>query len=161
MIKRRPRQDELNELRRLADLQFHGVGDELIPDDVMVAVSPSTGKIRFIEFNNEIYLSVRASDYRLLLHRGSGRVLHKILPHPLLRVYVNHKYAPFVGRGGNVFSKHVVYADPGIRPGDEVLAVDNKTLELLGVGRASKPGWVITYYKWGEAIRIREGVSEA
>ncbi len=160
LIKRPPLPHELVELRVLARFQFRGVGEEFIPEDVLVAISPSTGKIRYLERNGAIYLSIRASDYRLLLHKASGYVLNKLLPHPYLRIYVNPKYAPYIMEGGNVFSKHVVYADPAIRPGDEVLAVNSKTGELLGVGKAVKPGWVVTYYKRGEALRIREGVLE-
>lgn len=160
MIKRTPSPQELSELRRIADIQFRGVGNELIPSDILLVLSPATGKIRYLEWKNKLYLSIRASDYRFLLHVPSGLVLNTILPHPHLRVYVDPKYSRFIAEGGNVFCKHVAYADPEIRPGDEVLVVDASSHELLGVGRAVKPGWEITYYRWGEAIRIREGVLE-
>ncbi|ADI32640.1 PUA domain-containing protein [Staphylothermus hellenicus] len=160
MIKRRPSVEELEELRTIADLEFRGVGRQLIPDDIVLVISPSTMKIRYLLFNNEIYLSLRAGDYRFILHVPAGRVLNKILPHPHLRIYVNSRYSGFIASGGNVFCKHVVMADPNIKPGDEVLVVDSDSYKLLGVGRAIKPGWEITYYRWGEAVRIREGVLE-
>jgi len=59
-----------------------------------------------------------------------------------------------------VFTKHVVWADPDIRPGDEVVVVDYETGEVIGVGKASKPGWEMIYYGWGEGVRIREGINE-
>jgi uncharacterized protein with predicted RNA binding PUA domain len=158
LILRPPTPRELSELRMIADLQFRGYGDKIIPDEIILSLSPKTGKIRSILLNGEILYTVRAGDYRLILHVGGGHIIDKNIPHPLLRVYVNHKYSGFIAEGGNVFCKHVVYADPDIRPGDEVLAADASTGSLLGVGRAVKPGWEITYYRVGEAIRIREGV---
>lgn len=160
MIKRRPTVEELEELRAIADLEFRGVGEQLIPDDIVLVISPSTMKIRYLLLDNKIYLSIRAGDYRFILHVSAGKVLNKILPHPHLRIYVNSRYSEFIASGGNVFCKHVVMADPNIKPGDEVLVVDSDSYELLGVGRAIKPGWEITYYSWGEAVRLREGVSE-
>jgi len=148
--------EELEELRSIADLQFYGVGEKLIPEDIVVVLSPSTYRIRYILLNNEIYLTLRASDHRFLLHIRAATRLNKILPHPLMRVYVNPKYSIYISEGGNVFAKHVVIADPEIRPGDEVLVLDYNTKELLGVGKAVKPGWCIPYHSWGEAVRLRE-----
>ncbi len=160
LIKRKPTSDELEGLRRIADLQFRGYGEEAIPDNILLVISPSTQKIRYILYEGKIYLSLRAGDHRFILHVPAGYRLNNILPHPLLRVYVDSKYGRFITSGGNVFCKHVVLADPDIRPGDEVLVVDADTHQLLGVGRAIKPGWEITYYSWGEAVRIKEGVLE-
>lgn len=160
MIKRKPTIQELDELRTIADLQFRGVGKQLIPDEVVLVISPSTMKIRYLLLNKKIYLSLRAGDHRFILHIPAGIVLNKILPHPYLRVYVDSKYSKFIASGGNVFCKHVVMADPSIKPGDEILVVDSNTYELIGVGRAIKPGWEITYYSWGEAVRVKEGVLE-
>lgn len=160
MIRRKPTQEELEELRWIANIQFRGCGRELIPDNIELVISPSTCKIRYLVLNNTIYLSIRASDYRYLLHIYSGQKLNQVLPHPLLRVYVNPKYSSFIRSGKNVFTKHVVVADPGIRPGDEVLIVDSESYELLGVGKAVKPGWAIPFHSWGEAVKTREGVGE-
>jgi uncharacterized protein with predicted RNA binding PUA domain len=160
LIKRRPTSEELKSLRRIADLQFGGYGDEIIPDNILLVISPSTQKIRYLLYDGKIYLSLRAGDHRFILHVPAGYRLNHILPHPMLRVYVDSRYSEFVASGGNVFCKHVVLADPNIRPGDEVLVIDSDTYRLLGVGRAIKPGWEITYYSWGEAVRVKEGVLE-
>ncbi len=160
MIIRPPTCEEYRELVAIADLQFHGFGGEIIPKEILVVVSPSTQKIRYLIYNGKHFLALRAGDHRFILHIEGGRRINKVLPHPYLRVYVNSNYSQFIAKGGNVFCKHVVMADPDIRPGDEVLVVDIDTLELVGVGRAIKPGWEITYYSWGEAVRVREGVSE-
>jgi len=158
-MRRKPSSDELEELRWIANIQFRGYGRQLIPENIELLLSPSTLKIRHILLEGKLYLSIRASDYRFVLHIPSGKVLHETAPEPLFRVYVNGKYTEFLLRGGNVFSKHVVAADPEIRPGDEVLIVEFGTSKLIGVGRAVKPGWAMPRYSWGEAVRVREVVS--
>ncbi|MGC9012015.1 PUA domain-containing protein [Thermogladius sp.] len=158
MIRRRLSDQELEELRYIAGLQF-GVSGEFIPEGAEGEFSKNTLKLRRIIVDDKPYLSIRASDYRFNLHIPSGLVLNRLLPHPRLRVYVMERYSEFVARGGNVFCKHVVMADPDIRPEDEVLVVDEKG-NLLAVGRAVKPGWEMVFYKWGEAVRIRQGVRE-
>jgi len=148
----------LVELRSIADLQFRGVGSKLIPDNVLLAISPTTLKIRHLLLNDRIYLSLRAGDHRYILHMDAGYRLNTVLKPPLLRVYVNHKYSEYVAEGGNVFAKHVVSSDPSIKPGDEVLVIDFDTQELIAVGKAVKPGSTIPYHNWGEAVKVRESV---
>ncbi len=157
MIKRKPTVWELNELREIAEFQFGIRGELLIPNNVDVVVSVNTNRIRFILLDNEKYLSLRSRDYRFNLHIASAHALNKLLPHPRLRVYVKEPYVEFVARGGSLFSKHVLMADPDIRPGDEVLVVDFKG-SLIAVGRAKLSGWEITHYNRGEAVKVREGV---
>jgi len=160
LLVRPPTLSELRELRTIAKLQFRGIPDAFIPEDIRLVLSPSTHKIRYLILDGKHYLSVRASDYRFVLHIPAGLTLHKLLPQPFCRVYVSHKYAGFIADGGNVFTKHVVWADPDIRPGDEVVVIDYDTGEVIGVGKASKPGWEMIYYGWGEGVRIREGINE-
>ena len=157
MITRKPTIDELSEFRMIAEIQFNVKGELLIPDHAYVSISPNTNRIRLIIVNGEKYLSIRARDYRFNLHVPAGRVLNNILPHPKLRVYVKKDYSEFIGRGETLFSKHVLMADPDIRPGDEVLVVDPDG-ELLAVGRSRLTGWEMVYYNRGEAVKIREGV---
>jgi len=156
LITRKPLKEELDEARRIAEYQFNVRGEDFIPDDSVFILSPRTYKLRMILVNGEKYLSLRAQDYRFILHLEAGRRLNKLLPHPYHRVYVKPEYSVFIREGGNLFSKHVLMADPGIRPEDEVLVMDGD--EVIAVGRAMLPGWEIVYYKRGEAIRIREYV---
>ncbi|MEM0378657.1 MAG: PUA domain-containing protein [Thermosphaera sp.] len=154
MIKRKPFREELEEARRIAEYQFNVRGEDFIPDDSVFVFSPKTMKLRMILVGGEKYLSLRAQDYRFILHLRAGRRLNQLLPHPFLRVYVKPEYSVFIRKGGNLFSKHVLMADPGIRPEDEVLVLDGA--EVIAVGRAILPGGEMAYYKRGEAIRIRE-----
>ncbi|MEM4717487.1 MAG: PUA domain-containing protein [Desulfurococcaceae archaeon] len=157
MIIRKPTNSELAELREIAGFQFDVKGELLIPDSIYVAISPNTNRIRYILLNNEKYLTLRSRDYRFNLHIPAGRILLQITPPPKLRVYVKKEYIDFVARGGTLFAKHVLTADPDIRPGDEVLVV-NEQGELVAVGRSRLSGWEIVQYNRGEAVRIREGV---
>ncbi|MEM0001052.1 MAG: PUA domain-containing protein [Desulfurococcaceae archaeon] len=156
LIIRRPTRSELEELRGIAELQFDVNGESLIPETVKVAVSPNTGKIRFLVLNGKRYLALRSKDYRFNLYVAAGEVLNGILPHPRLRVYVKGDYVEFVSRGGSLFCKHVLMADPDIRPDDEVLAVDPQG-RLVAVGRSRLAGWEMVFYNRGEAVKVREG----
>ncbi|MEM1641961.1 MAG: PUA domain-containing protein [Desulfurococcaceae archaeon] len=157
MITRKPSTRELMELREIAELQFGVKGEEFIPSNVLVGVSPNTEKIRFILYLNRPYLGLRSRDYRFNLYIPSGIVLNQLLPKPKLRVFVKNEYAPFVKSGKTLFCKHVLAADPSIRPDDEVLVLDQQG-ELIAVGRAARSGWEMVYYKRGVAVKIREGV---
>jgi len=154
---RRPTQSELTELRGVAEFQFKIPGSLLIPDDVHVAISPNTNRVRLVLRSGVKYLALRARDYRFNLYVPAGVVLNNYLPHPYMRVYVKDEYAGFIASGKTLFCKHVLIADPEIRPEDEVLVTDS-TGKLLAVGRALVAGWEMVYYKRGEAVRVREGV---
>jgi len=62
-----------------------------------------------------------------------------------------------IREGRNVFAKHVVKADPWIRPQDEVIVVNDRR-ELLAVGRAVLTGSEMTQFKRGIAVKTRRGV---
>ncbi|MEM4564815.1 MAG: PUA domain-containing protein, partial [Desulfurococcaceae archaeon] len=61
---------------------------------------------------------------------------------------------------GSIFASHVVFADPDIRPYDEVIALC-EDLKVIAVGKALMPGWLITYFKRGGAVRVRESIRDA
>ncbi len=153
----KPSPEELEELRTIASLQFHGVGREFIPDDIMIAYSPTTYRIRAIYHQGKLLATLRANDYKLILRIWGGIRLNNILEKPLLRVMVSNKYSKFISEGGNVFCKHVVFMDPNIRPHDEVLVVDEEW-NLIAVGKALLPGWITTLFNRGEAVRVRESI---
>lgn len=157
MIIRRPTLDELRELRSIAEYQFGVSGTIVIPETIEVAVSPNTNRIRFILLGGKKYLALRSRDYRFNLYLSAGTVLNRVLPHPRLRVYVKDNYTEFISKGETLFCKHVLMADPLIRPNDEVL-VNNTRGELVAVGRARLAGWEMVFYNRGEAVKVREGV---
>jgi predicted RNA-binding protein (TIGR00451 family) len=100
---------------------------------------------------------VRATDGLILLHREGARTLHRVLPPGRLRVTVRGEAAGEVAKGRTVFAKHVVEADPEIRPGEEVLVVDPSG-RLLATGTALLSGGEMKAFKEGKAVRVRRGM---
>ncbi len=140
----------------IADYQFGpGVGDCLIPDNVLVGVSPSTRRIREIYVEGVgLYLVLRANDYMYTLSIPAARRLLECLPPPRHRVTVRE--------GGGLLKSiecgSIVSVDPDLRPGDEVVVVDERG-ELLGVGRLRLPvELVVSPGCRGEAVRVRKRV---
>jgi len=154
------REFELRRLRAVADYQFGpGAGEALFPAGVEVLRSRRTGRIKHVKHEGKLLATVRASDGQLALTiHGARRLL------PFLRgryvVVVSEEAAPFVARGKSAFAKHVLKADPEIRPGDEVLVVAPSG-ELLAVGKAVLAGQEMLSFKRGVAVKVRAGVEEA
>ena len=151
------RELDLRRLRAIADYQFGpGAGKALFPNDVEIVRSRKTGRIRQVKHRGELLATVRASDGLLVLTiHGAKRLL------PFLGrrhvVVVSGEAAPFVAQGRSAFAKHILEADPEIRPGDEVLVVDPDG-RLLAVGKALLAGPEMMAFKRGVAVKVRAGV---
>ncbi len=157
----KPSSEELLMLRTIADFQFRypGIGQVLIPDNVLVEKSPNTLKIRGIYLDGKLIAALRVNDNRLVLHCTGGRLIWNKIPKPRFRVYVVNEVRDFISKGLNVFSRHVIDVDPEIRAGDEVIVVDEND-NLLAVGRARLSAYEMLHFIRGEAVRIREGCIE-
>lgn len=153
-----PTTKDLLRLRAVADFLFDsGAGAELFPDGVKV--TKTMGRIRQVWSGKEILCTIRASDGFIVLNRKGAEILHGALKFPRLRVAMSEVAAPFVAQGKTVFAKHVVDADPEIRPGEEVLIVDGGD-RLLGSGKAILNGEEMVAFQFGVAVRIRRGQGE-
>ena len=84
--------------------------------------------------------------------------LKKALPPPSYRVTVLPEVAEFILQGKNAFCKHVAAADPGIMAGDEVLVVTADD-QLLATGMAVLSGREMLVFKYGAAVKVRQGRS--
>ena len=84
--------------------------------------------------------------------------LRRALPPPALRVRVDADAASFASQGKNVFAKFVLDCDPGLRPGDETLVVDERD-SLVAVGRAFMVREEMLAFRKGMAVRVRQGAS--
>ncbi|MCX8198954.1 MAG: hypothetical protein N3E36_02855 [Sulfolobales archaeon] len=156
----KPTLRELKELRLIASLQFKGVGEEFIPSEVMVAKSRKTRKIRAVYLNDVPLAFLRAEDYKFALTIHGGLRLNDLLPMPYLRVIVGRDYCEAVEVSkGSIFASHVVFADPDIRPYDEVVALC-EDLKVIAVGKALMPGWLMTYFRRGGTVRVRESIRD-
>lgn len=148
---------EIRKLKAVADYQFdRGVGEVLFRGELR-AVKGKGGKIRQVWVDDKPLCSIRASDGFIILNREGAIRVHSALKFPRLRVVVADEAVPFVQKGRDVFAKHVIDADPEIRPGEEVLVVDQKD-RLLATGKAVLTGEEMKVFKIGVAVKVRRGI---
>ncbi|MFW3146705.1 MAG: tRNA guanosine(15) transglycosylase TgtA [Thermoplasmatota archaeon] len=160
----------ISKIHGIVDLQF-GIGFSgspfssiiINPERIRVVRSRRTGKIRNVMEeggSGEIHLlSLRAEDGHFNLRMEAARRLHNASDPPYRRVVVEEGTEEFNARGFNVFCKFVVGADPGIRPGDEVLIVDQVD-RLHAVGRAAVSARHMAEGRYGIAVKVREGADK-
>ncbi len=151
-----PQLHELRRVRTIAAYQFGKGGERAFPRTIRIVRSPHTHKIRHIYSDGTLLATLRAKDGFLALTLEGGRVLHKIFRPPRLRVRVVKGVEGFIRRGGNVFARHVVEADPEIRPEEEVLVVDSRD-RLLAVGRSFFNAEEMLSFRIGVAVKVRHG----
>jgi archaeosine synthase len=138
-------------LRATADYQFgNGAGIALIPDDAhirgklyrtVVCKSENLQTCAFVAENGILSLTLE----------GGRRI------QPLNRYWV--RYEDKVLKGGSLFAVGVNEANPGIRPGDEVIITDNEG-QVLAVGRSEMSGREMCEFKKGRAVSIRHKVGD-
>ncbi|MEM2282693.1 MAG: PUA domain-containing protein [Candidatus Hadarchaeales archaeon] len=149
-----PTEKEVQRLRAVADYQFgQGAGEALFRGELQL-VRGRGGKIRQVWSGGVPICSIRASDGFIVLNREGAVRLHSAIRFPRLRVVVAEEAVPFVGRGRDVFAKHVLEADPEIRPAEEVLVVDQRD-RLLATGRAVLNGEEMVDFDTGVAVKVR------
>jgi 7-cyano-7-deazaguanine tRNA-ribosyltransferase len=147
----------LQKIRSVANYQFAtGVGEALFPDDVEISFSKRTGKIRYIYLHGKLLATLRAKDGMLALTVEGAKRLVEGVQKPRFRVVVRDDVASFISAGKDVFAKHVVNADPEIRPKEEVVVTDSRD-EVLAVGRSVLTGEEMLAFKRGVAVRVRRG----
>lgn len=154
--------DDWELLRAVADYQFGaGASEVLFPrvDALTVQRSKATGKVRFVLENGKRVATFRAGNGTLALGLELARRLADATRPPRHRVVVSSSVAPFVAKGGNVFAKHVVDADAELRPGDDVLLVDEEDA-LLGVGRTLLNPKEMRDFAHGLAVDTRKGADQ-
>jgi uncharacterized protein with predicted RNA binding PUA domain len=157
LIVRRPLHYELARLKLIADYQFgEGAGECLLGvEEVLVGVSPATRRIREVYIPGQgLYLVLRANDYLFTLSLTAAQRLKQCFPPPRLRVVVDS--AKLAKK--SVPCNAVVDVDSSLRPGDEVIVVDQND-GLVGVGRLRLPVDIIRAPNCrGEAVRLRKRV---
>ena len=152
--------EDLQKIRSVADYQFgKGVGSKFFPDTIRIVKSRNTGKIRHIHLVDKLLATLRPTTGQFILTiAGAKRMIREANP---LRLWIKlEDYAePFVAKGRSAFAKHVIDADPEIRPKEEVIVISQKN-EVLAVGRALLSGTEMKAFSRGIAVRVRRGVAE-
>jgi uncharacterized protein with predicted RNA binding PUA domain len=153
-------EDALRRIRSVADYQFgKGVGEKLFPENVEIAYSKRTGRIRYVYLNEKRLATLRPMDGLFSLSiEGAKKIIESGAPAKCI-VTVKNDVSRFIADGGDVFAVHVVKADSEIRPKDEVIVVNEKG-EVLAVGRAALSGGEMTAFKVGVAVKVRRGCME-
>lgn len=131
----------------------------MFPDDVEMTHSKRTGRIRLVYLNGELLATLRPMNGFFSLSVAGARRLASILKRPRLRVVVQEDVEGLIAKGRNVFARHVVAADPEIRPREEVI-VTSQGDKVLAVGRALLTGEEMLAFKRGVAVKIRRGIEE-
>jgi len=156
----RAKENVLQKIRSIADYQLgKGVGKALFPDNVHIAFSRRTGRIRHIYLNHELLATLRPTDGMFSLTITGAKRLLRSVKFPRLWVKVQKDAEPFIAKGKSVFAKHVVDADSEIRPQEEVIVIGENN-QILAVGKAVLTGREMKAFKHGVAVKVRRGVSE-
>ncbi len=147
-------------IRSVADYQFgKSIGAKLFPENVEIIRSKRTGRIRYVYFDGKRLVTLRPTDGLFSLSiAGAKRIVENASSAKCL-VIVMDDVSKFIAEGGDVFAKHVVKADCGIRPKDEVIVVDERG-EVLAVGRAVLSGEEMIVFMRGVAVKVRRGCVE-
>jgi len=152
--------DIVRKIRSIADYQFgRGIGEVLFPENVTVAFSKRTGRVRRIYFNQNLLATLRPSDGLFSLTIEGAERIMKNAEHKNLWVQVREDVSQFIGDGGNVFAKHVIRVDEEIRPGEEVIVIDGEK-RVIAVGKALLSGDEMKSFRRGMAVKVRRGASE-
>jgi 7-cyano-7-deazaguanine tRNA-ribosyltransferase len=145
-------------VKAVADMQFGlGAGLALTDGQLELVKSKTTGKIRNVLLDGKHVLSMRAHDGFFTLKAEGAKLLHMTFSKPALRIVVNEDSVQFNREGKNVMAKFVKECDDGLRPGDEVLIVDEKD-RLVAVGRTRMNRQEMLAWDRGVAVEVREGI---
>jgi predicted RNA-binding protein (TIGR00451 family) len=151
---------DLQKIRSVANYQFgRGVGSSFFPDEVRLVYSKRTGKIRHIYLGKELLATLQPTTGRFILTIAGAKRMVDVVEPLRLWVRIQDDVEPFIAKGRSVYAKHVVDADSGIRPQEEVIVVNGKN-EAVAVGRALLTGKEMLAFKRGVAVRVRRGVAE-
>lgn len=155
-----PSKAQLRKLIGVGNYQFgKRAGFALFGRNVYIKCSRRTGRIRHVYLRHILIATLRPKDgFLALTPQGASIILQQIEDAPN-RVTVDDSVADAIKVGGDVFAKHVVRADPELRPGEEVIVTDTHGT-LLGVGSAVLSGHEMTLFKRGVAVNVRKGVDE-
>jgi predicted RNA-binding protein (TIGR00451 family) len=130
------------------------------PERVHLVISKNTGKIRNVHRTTDgekrHLLSIRAEDGAFTLKLDGARYLLSAFEPPLFRVIVDNETGEYNAKGYNVFCKFILKADHNIRPGDDVMVVDEKD-DLLAVGRSQGCGEFLERSVSGIGVKVKAG----
>jgi len=152
---------DLQRIRAIANYQFESdVGFSLFPDEVDVTYSPRTGRIRQVSLDGQLLATLRPRDGLFSLTIAGAERLKAVLRPMQSRVVARQEVEDVIKSGRNLFARHVVTVDEGVKPGSEVM-ITTRDDTLLAVGKAVLSGGEMLVFKRGVAVKVRRGSEEA
>ena len=156
VVSGRTRDSAEQQVRAIAEFQFgKGAGEALFPPGCRI-VRSKTRRVRQVMLGDDRIVTLRAQDGRFTLGIAGASRLKEVLAPPAYRVVIAEEVAQYIAEGKNAFAKHVVTADAGIRPGDEVIVVRDGD-ELIATGQALLSGEEMVAFDYGVAVKVRKG----
>lgn len=153
----------LRQIKAISDYQFGKIITDVLfydLENISIERSRSTNKIRYIYYKNDLILTLRPTNgFFTLTFFSANKIIKEIVP-PKLRAIVLDEISEFIKKGRNVFCKHLVDIDDGLRPLDEVIVVNQKD-ELLALGRLKLPVSYVKSFSSGIAIDVRKGIDKS
>jgi len=149
--------EDLAKIRSIADYQYgKNSGKYLFPDNTEIIYSRNTGRIRHVFLKKELQATFRPTDGLFTLTIKAGQRLIDAEPNLIYVVTISNEVKEFVAKGKNVFAKHVINAGKEIRPGDEVLVVDEEK-HVIAIGKALLTLDEMKTFRKGVAVKVRRG----
>ena len=127
--------------------------------DVTFEFSKKTGKIKHIFLKGKRILTYRPTMGQFSLSLEGAKLIKLNSKSPQFRVIVMDEVQEFIKQGKSVFCKHVINMDEVLRPGNEVIVVNQKD-ELLAVGKLLIPSLLFSGRSLGVAVDVRKGVEK-
>jgi uncharacterized protein with predicted RNA binding PUA domain len=153
-------ESDLRRIRSVADYQFgKGVGVRLFPENVQILYSKATGRIRYVNLDDERLATLRPTDGLLSLSMSAARRIAENANFAQCFVTVRRDIAEFVAGGSDVFAAHVVKADDEIHAKDEAIVVDEDK-RVLAVGHTMLSSSEMKAFKTGIAVKVRHGCAK-
>jgi predicted RNA-binding protein (TIGR00451 family) len=149
---------DIQRIRGVANYQFGcEIGHKMFPDDVKIGYSSNTGRVKHIYLNGSLLATLRPTNGVLALTIEGGERLISLVDHSRFSIVVHKDVESFVKEGRNVFAKHIIEADSRIRPGEEVIVLNNKN-KIIAVGKAVLSGEEMVAFTRGVAVKVRRGI---
>ena len=147
--------DHVLKLRHTIDALFGTGVSRHLPRDVDMTFSRKTGRIRTVSHRGELLCTLRI-DGGLAITPSFAQMMVKSRAFRENCIEVSADAAPFVREGKSVFCKHVVWCGKNVRiAGDTPVLFEG---EVIAVGRAVLSGAMITDFRRGVAVKIRDSV---
>lgn len=147
---------DLLKIRGIADYQFgYGVGKVLFSNNIRIEYSKNTQRIRHI-FDEDLIANYRPNDALFTLTIAGAERIISGMPNFGYTVTIMDDVVEVVSQGKNVMAKHVLDAGEEIRPGNEVIVVDESN-NVQAVGKALLTRDEMLSFNSGLAVKVRRG----